>query len=142
MKNTNPISLIKVLDSTKTKVIDNTNKISSDEPFVTFSLEDEVRNIYCVKILACIPSWIDDFVVNNPSEKEKNSTYLGEILARTITISWDENTSPFEHPQSLWYLFVRYQLFGDVDKGIRVNYQFGDPETTRGTVTTSGSGAL
>ncbi len=118
------------------------------EPFVTFTKsedknEDKNSLSYDIQILAYIPVKKKNeksFKIYITSEKQSVNTLLGNILARTITI---ETYCPIDSNSSYdLYLFTTSYLNSKKDSSdecifVLYNNITQDPETSRGTVTTS-----
>lgn len=127
-----------IADVSKEKVVSGLQIVSSYEPFVTFSkLETEMP--YMVRMMAFIPREVEEFSVEGPFEKETIETPLGDIHSRTVKIKWAQNIEPTNFPHDLWAVEINYIPIDNQldDQAIRVVYEYGDPKTTRGTVTTS-----
>ena len=125
----------------KELLISELNSVSSKEPYVTFEQNEKGEYLNTVNILVFIPSGVKRFDVLGPGEKEKVKTDNGNVITRTITIKWGEDIIPTTQPHDLWSVTVNYNPSSKKKKDdiIRVIYEFGDPETTRGTVTTTGT---
>ena len=121
-------------------IISELNDISSSEPYVTFALNETGDYNNTVNILVFIPSSVKSFDVLGPGNKENVKTDNGIVVTRTITIKWEDDVKPTEEPHDLWHVAVNYNATSSKKKDniIRVIYEYGDPETTRGTVTTTG----
>lgn len=117
------------------------NQIDSHEPYVTFAQNPSGEFLNTVNILAFVPSKVENFEILGPGEKEIVKTDLGEISTRTIRIKWMDEVKPSKRPHDLWYITVDYSAIKPKikDEVIRVVYEYGDPITSRGTVTTTGT---
>ena len=126
---------------TKKLLINGLDEISSTEPYVTFSQNEVGDYLNTINILVFIPSGVNNFVVLGPGEKEKIKTDNGMVFTRTITIKWEEDIKPTVQPHDLWSVTVDYNPSSKKKKDdiINVIYEYGDPKTTRGTVTTTGT---
>ncbi|SNR31451.1 hypothetical protein [Lutibacter flavus] len=126
---------------TKKLIISGLNDVSSSEPYVTFALNETGDYNNTVNILVFIPSSVKSFDVLGPGNKEKVKTDNGNVVTRTITIKWEDDVKPTVEPHDLWSVVVNYNAASSKKKDniIRVIYEYGDPETTRGTVTTTGN---
>ncbi len=126
---------------TKKLLISGLNEVSSTEPFVTFAQNEVGDYNNTVNILVFIPSSVKSFVVLGPGKKEKVKTDDGEVVTRTIKIKWEDDVKPTVQPHDLWSIEINYNTSASKKKDsvIRVVYVYGDPVTSRGTVTTTGT---
>ncbi|MBC8755226.1 hypothetical protein H2O64_11115 [Kordia sp. YSTF-M3] len=113
-------------------------------PMVEF-YKDPEQNLYFIRILAIIPDCVDKIDATAPEAREAITTNLGEIETRTIIIKWEEDVPPdASSPFNLWSIDLEYKLLNEKDgedKAIKVDFEYGDPKLSRGTVTTSGTPA-
>ncbi|MEM8927655.1 MAG: hypothetical protein AAGC45_05595 [Bacteroidota bacterium] len=125
----------------KNKLVSQLDGIHSGEPFVTFTINEEGDYPYCIGIVAFIPSSVKEFTVSDPGKRKKRGTPAGKLETRLIKIKWEDNITPQEGPHDLWHMILWYRASKRFDKegAFKVVYEFGDPKTTRGTVTTTGS---
>lgn len=125
--------------------------VRPQNPLVEFYKSEE-SNLYFIRIIAIIPSQIEEIFVSPPEARQKVHTLLEYIDTRIITIKWEENIPP-DAPSTfnLWSIDLEYSILdeknGD-DKAIKVVFEYdvkngdnGDIDTklSRGTVTTSGT---
>lgn len=108
-------------------------------PLVSYSKMHKDTYHNHVNILAFIPTEVEDILIKGPSEVVKINTLLGVIESRIIVIQWENNVAPDQGPHNLWEIEVKYNEHFTKESVIMVQYEYGDPELSRGTVTTSGS---
>ncbi len=95
---------------------------------------DREHNSYRLLVHMYIPDGVEPRLNHDLDHVELQSTEAGELELRQIYIDYDtpmRGTSTY----SLWELRATYIVEGKVAQAIRVRYVVGDPETSRGTVT-------
>ncbi|MEM8927656.1 MAG: hypothetical protein AAGC45_05600 [Bacteroidota bacterium] len=126
----------------KKKLATDLTNVHAGEPFATFEINERNGEFpYCAAVLAYVPSQVREFTVVGPSDKHPVKTPAGEIQVRTLKVKWTDEITPNTTPCDLWQIVVWYNTKNPADKdgAVEVVYEYGNPKTTRGTVTTTGN---
>lgn len=107
----------------------------STEPLVAVYPDAEFPNMYHLVMSLYIPDGQEPVINDNFDDMREEETEAGRLLVRQIVIDYRENAAA-DHTWSLWKVIIDYAVKGDQAQAIRVMYRIGDPETSRGTVTT------
>jgi hypothetical protein len=106
----------------------------SKEPLVALYPDQVMENSYRLLIHMYIPDGVRPHLDLDFDDVERQSTEAGELELRQILIDY-----PTPNPRittfSLWEARATYTVEGKVAQALRVRYVVGDPETSRGTVT-------
>jgi len=108
-------------------------------PLVSYSKLQKDTYHNHVNILAFIPTEVEDILIKGPSAVVEINTLIGVMKSRVIVIRWEKDVAPDKGPHNLWEIEVKYNEHFTKESVIMVQYEYGDPELSRGTVTTSGS---
>ncbi|QJB31147.1 hypothetical protein HF324_07125 [Chitinophaga oryzae] len=107
----------------------------SVEPLVAVYPDAEFPNMYRLVMSLYIPDGQEPVINENFDDMRDEETEAGRLLVRQIIIDYQKSEAA-DHTWSLWKVIINYAVKGDQAQAIRVMYRIGDPETSRGTVTT------
>lgn len=109
-----------------------TTRIQPTEPIVTVYPTGD-KDTYHLCVFVYIPEGAYPSLDKNFSDIKIEKTQAGKIPTRMFKVSYENTHQP---TYMLWILEVDYQVEGLQADAICVYYSMGDPNTSRGTVTT------
>ncbi len=109
---------------------------ASLEPLVAIYPNPEFTNSYYLVIHVYVPDDTTPILEDDFDVIVKGSTQAGDITMRQISIRYSNPTSMAVPTFSLWTFNVIYQVEGEEADAVQVMFVVGDPDTSRGTVTT------
>lgn len=107
----------------------------SAEPLVAVYPDAEYPNMYHLVMSLYIPDGQEPQINDDFDRMIEENTEAGVLLIRQIVVDYRQEESA-DCTWSLWKVLIDYAVNGDQAQAIRVMYRVGDPETSRGTVTT------
>ncbi|MBC9910281.1 hypothetical protein [Chitinophaga varians] len=109
----------------------------STEPLVAVYPDAEFPNMYHLVMSLYVPDGAEPMIDDNFNNIVEENTEAGPLMIRQIIIDYPKNESP-DSTWSLWKILINYAVEDEKlqAQAIRVMYRIGDPETSRGTVTT------
>jgi hypothetical protein len=107
----------------------------SNEPLVAVYPDGEYENMYHLVMSLYVPDGQEPEISDDFDNMKPVHTEAGDLLVRQIVIDYKTGL-PADCTWSLWKVVIDYTVKGDQAQAIHVMYRVGDPETSRGTVTT------
>ncbi|NLR68445.1 hypothetical protein HGH92_29325 [Chitinophaga varians] len=107
----------------------------STEPLVAVYPDAEFPNMYHLVMSLYVPDGQEPSIDDDFNNMIEENTEAGVLLIRQIIIDYQKPESG-NCTWSLWKVLIDYAIDGPQAQAIRVMYRIGDPETSRGTVTT------
>lgn len=107
----------------------------SAEPLVAVYPDAEYPAMYHLVMSLYVPDGQEPEINDDFNNMLEEQTEAGLLLIRQIIIDYRKPESS-DCTWSLWKVLIDYAVEGDQAQAIRVMYRVGDPETSRGTVTT------
>lgn len=132
MSTSNPTEIISYKQSIFASGLVNPNAL---EPLVALFPEPQMEKEYRLLIHVYIPDGVEPNLNKDFSIIKEESTEAGTITTRLIAIDYDEPSAEVE-TYSLWVIDVTYAINdGEEAEAVLVQFVIGDPQTSRGTVT-------
>ncbi|NML39193.1 hypothetical protein HHL17_18480 [Chitinophaga sp. G-6-1-13] len=107
----------------------------STEPLVAVYPDAEYPNMYHLVMSLYVPDGQEPIINDDFNHIIEENTEAGVLLVRQIIVDYQKRESA-NSTWSLWKVLIDYAIDGPQAQAIRVMYRVGDPETSRGTVTT------